>query len=61
MRRITKITPLLALGSVVACDRADMPRGYQGISDSLPTGSFVFSRALTEREIQTLATRRLSP
>ena len=43
MRRITKITPLIALGSVMACDRADMPRGYQGISDSLPTGSVEIS------------------
>ena len=68
MRHITKITPLIALGSLVACGRADMPRRYQGISGNHGEASqrtadeiLVLLRTLTEQEIRTHATRRPLP
>ena len=43
----------------MSCSRADMPRGYQGISETgVIDEILVFSRALTEGEIQAHATRR---
>lgn len=68
MGRITKITLLITLAQVVACATANMPRGYQGIArnqgEALRRTAdkiLVCLGAMTERGIQTHATRRSLP